>query len=91
MPLSAERKTEYFERMKELLGTYTKCFIVEVDNVGSKQLQMTRLGLRGVGEILMGKNTMMRKVRNNVLAACSCVDYVGAIYSWLAAKTVRQP
>ena len=62
MPLSPERKTEYFERMKEMLGTYTKCFIVSVDNVGSNQLQKTRIGLRGTAEILMGKNTMMRKV-----------------------------
>jgi large subunit ribosomal protein LP0 len=62
MPLSAERKKEYFEKMKELLSTYTKCFIVNVDNVGSTQLQTTRKTLRGKGEVLMGKNTMMRKV-----------------------------
>jgi len=62
MPLSAERKSEYFEKMKELLSTYTKAFVVEVDNVGSSQLQNTRKGLRGTAEILMGKNTMMRKV-----------------------------
>lgn len=62
MPLSPERKAEYFERMKELLGTYTKLFVVDVDNVGSMQLQVTRKALRGKAEILMGKNTMMRKV-----------------------------
>jgi large subunit ribosomal protein LP0 len=62
MPLSQERKEEYFERMKEYLGTYTKCFIVGVDNVGSSQLQNTRRALRGKAEILMGKNTMMRKI-----------------------------
>lgn len=62
MPLSPERKAEYFDRMKEMLSTYTKCFVVEVDNVGSNQLQKTRIGLRGKGEILMGKNTMMRKI-----------------------------
>mmetsp|Transcript_3792 Transcript_3792/g.5470 ORF Transcript_3792/g.5470 Transcript_3792/m.5470 type:complete len:323 (-) Transcript_3792:69-1037(-) len=62
MPLSAERKEEYFNRMKELLDTYSKCFVVEVDNVGSKQLQMTRQGLRTKAEVLMGKNTMMRKI-----------------------------
>jgi large subunit ribosomal protein LP0 len=61
MPLSTERKAEYFEKLKSLLGTYSKCFIVEVDNVGSKQLQDTRKTLRGKAEILMGKNTMMRK------------------------------
>jgi len=62
MPLSRERKEEYFEKMKSLLSSYTKAFVVEVDNVGSKQLQNTRIGLRGKGEILMGKNTMMRKI-----------------------------
>jgi large subunit ribosomal protein LP0 len=61
MPLSTERKKEYFERLTNLLGTYPKCFIVEVDNVGSKQLADTRKTLRGKAEVLMGKNTMMRK------------------------------
>jgi len=62
MPLSAERKAEYFDKMKELLGSYTKCFAVGVDNVGSLQLQKTRHALRGKAEVLMGKNTMMRKI-----------------------------
>ena len=44
-----------------MLSTYTKLFVVEIDNVGSMQLQMTRKGLRGKAEVLMGKNTMMRK------------------------------
>jgi large subunit ribosomal protein LP0 len=61
MPLSTERKAEYFERLTNLLGTFSKCFIVEVDNVGSKQLQDVRKVLRGKAEVLMGKNTMMRK------------------------------
>lgn len=61
MPLSTERKQEYFEKFKGYLETYSKCFIVEVDNVGSKQLQDTRKELRGKAEVLMGKNTMMRK------------------------------
>lgn len=62
MPLSTERKVEYFEKMKELLLSHSKCFIVGVDNVGSSQLQNTRRALRGKAEVLMGKNTMMRKV-----------------------------
>lgn len=61
MPLSAERKAEYFDTFKNLLSTYSKLFIVEIDNVGSKQLQDTRKTLRGKAEVLMGKNTMMRK------------------------------
>lgn len=62
MPLSPEKKTAYFQRMKAMLSEYNKAFIVEVDNVGSKQLQLTRKGLRGKAEVLMGKNTMMRKI-----------------------------
>ena len=62
MPLSPDRKKEYFERLKELLSSYTKCFVVQVDNVGSNQLQKTRQAIRGTGEILMGKNTMVRKI-----------------------------
>lgn len=61
MPLSQERKEEYFERLQSLLGEYNKAFIVGVDNVGSNQLQKTRIELRGKAEIIMGKNTMMRK------------------------------
>jgi len=61
MPLSPQRKAEYFEKLKELVTNYSKCFVVEVDNVGSKQLQSTRKDLRGKAEVLMGKNTMMRK------------------------------
>ena len=55
MPLSAERKAEYFETMKGHMSNYSKMFIVEVDNVGSKQIQQTRVALRGKAEILMGK------------------------------------
>ncbi|KAL7438310.1 hypothetical protein ACHAXH_009399 [Discostella pseudostelligera] len=61
MPLSSERKAEYFTRMKELMTSYTRCFVVGIDNVGSKQIQETRIALRGNAEVLMGKNTMMRK------------------------------
>jgi len=61
MPLSAERKAEYFDTFKNFLSSYSKCFVVSIDNVGSKQLQDSRKNLRGKAEVLMGKNTMMRK------------------------------
>jgi large subunit ribosomal protein LP0 len=61
MPLSAERKAEYFTTMKEYMTNYSKLFVVSIDNVGSMQLQQTRMALRGKAEVLMGKNTMMRK------------------------------
>merc|ERR1711881_821633 len=45
----------------QLLDEYPKCFLVEADNVGSKQMQQIRIALRGHAVVLMGKNTMMRK------------------------------
>ena len=67
MPLSKSKKIEYFERLYNLLSTYNKCFIVEVDNVGSQQMNKTRRQMRGTAEILMGKNTLIRKVLKEFL------------------------
>jgi len=58
---SATWKSNYFLRITALFDEYPKCFIVNADNVGSKQMQQIRMALRGKGVILMGKNTMMRK------------------------------
>jgi len=57
-----ERKNQYFTLMKGLLAEYTKCFLVHADHVGSKQFQDIRKAMRGTGHVLMGKNTMMRKI-----------------------------
>ncbi|CAG2178175.1 unnamed protein product, partial [Oppiella nova] len=46
---------------QQLLDEYPKCFIVGVDNVGSKQMQQIRQSLRNDAVLLMGKNTMIRK------------------------------
>lgn len=54
-------KSNYFLKLIKFLEDYPKCFIVGVDNVGSKQMQEIRIALRGKGEVLMGKNTMIRK------------------------------
>ena len=62
MPISKQKKTAYFGKMTDMLEKYTKCFIVNVDNVGSFAMNKTRLEMRGQAEILMGKNTLMRKV-----------------------------
>jgi len=69
MPLSKGKKKEYYQRMTNLLNTYGKVFVVCVDNVGSQQMNATRRTLRGLGEILMGKNTLMRKVMKEFLDA----------------------
>jgi len=54
-------KANYFVKIQRMLEEYPRCFLVSADNVGSLQMQQIRLALRGKGEVLMGKNTMMRK------------------------------
>jgi len=54
-------KTQYFTRLEQLVAEFPKVLVVTVDNVGSKQMQAIRIALRGHGEILMGKNTLIRK------------------------------
>merc|ERR1739838_359863 len=55
-------KAAYFEKASKLLNQYERIFICDADNVSSKQFQDIRTGMRGHGDILMGKNTMMKKV-----------------------------
>jgi len=54
-------KANYFVRVVRLFDDYPKCFIVGIDNVRSNQMQQIRKSLRNQAELLMGKNTMMKK------------------------------
>jgi large subunit ribosomal protein LP0 len=54
-------KSNYFLKIIRFMDEYPKVFMVGVDNVGSKQMQQIRQSLRGKAEVLMGKNTMIRK------------------------------
>jgi len=67
MPLNKSKKEDYFGKMKVMLETYTKVFVVTVNNVGSQQMNVTRKQMRGKAEILMGKNTLMKKVLKDFL------------------------
>lgn len=60
-PTKAEKKSAYDTKLCQLLEDYTQILIVNADNVGSKQLQNIRKGLRGDSVVLMGKNTMMKR------------------------------
>ncbi|KAL4576189.1 hypothetical protein LXL04_012278 [Taraxacum kok-saghyz] len=57
----ADKKIGYDSKLCQLLDVYTQVLVVAADNVGSKQLQTIRHGLRGDSVILMGKNTMMKR------------------------------
>jgi len=72
MPLSKEKKEAYFVKLQEWVQTYSKIMLVQVDNVGSNQIQQIRLSMRREGKddfayILMGKNTLIRKILNHFL------------------------
>jgi len=54
-------KTSYLEKARGLLTQYDRIFICDADNVSSRQFQAIRVGMRGHGDVLMGKNTMMKK------------------------------
>lgn len=56
-----ERKYELADQLTEHLNNFTKCFVVEVDNVGSNQLHEIRKAMRGTAVIYCGKNTQMRR------------------------------
>jgi len=56
-----EWKAEYFTKLENVLRQYSRLFICNADNVSSKQFQDIRKGLRGTAEVIMGKNTMMKK------------------------------
>jgi large subunit ribosomal protein LP0 len=67
----SQRKQEYFARLTGLFRDYSRVFVVGADNVGSFQMQQVRIALRGdgpaSGQVIFGKNTMMRKVLTNFL------------------------
>jgi len=66
-PTRAQKKERYYARCCELFAKYTKAFIVCADNVASKQFMDIRAGLRPGSQILMGKNTMMKKCLRNYM------------------------
>jgi len=91
-------KANYFTRIATLFDEYPKCLLVGVDNVGSKQMQEIRQAMRGHGEILMGKNTMIRKaIRGHIQSIPalekllpSVVGNVGFVFTNEDLNDVRQ-
>jgi len=57
-----DRKNKYAKKLKKLLHQYKNCLVCKIDFVGSNQMQQVRFALRGKGEIIMGKNTVIRKI-----------------------------
>eukprot|EP00698_Gefionella_okellyi_P003068 TRINITY_DN12886_c0_g1_i1.p1 TRINITY_DN12886_c0_g1~~TRINITY_DN12886_c0_g1_i1.p1 ORF type:complete len:318 (+),score=78.18 TRINITY_DN12886_c0_g1_i1:1125-2078(+) len=55
------KKQTYFDKLNGFMTQFPRVLVVDADNVTSRQMQQIRIALRGKGELLMGKNTMMRK------------------------------
>lgn len=63
------RKEKYKVKFEKLVDEYKNVLVVGVDNVGSLQMQKVRIALRGKGQLMMGKNTLMRMIIREKLAA----------------------
>jgi len=61
-----EDKLAYREKFLGYLREYKRILIVGADNVGSNHFQRIRTDLRGDAVILMGKNTVVRKILRSV-------------------------
>jgi len=62
------RKESLHRKLEKLLDEYKNIMMVNVDNVGSNQMQKVRMALRGKAVVLMGKNTIFRKVLRDKIA-----------------------
>lgn len=60
-------KVQYFGKINKYMNEFGKCVLVGVDNVQSKQMQTVRAVLRGRAELLMGKNTLIRKALRDMI------------------------
>jgi large subunit ribosomal protein LP0 len=56
------RKESLKSKLDKYLNEYKNIMLINVDNVGSNQMQKVRIALRGKAAVLMGKNTIIRKV-----------------------------
>jgi len=63
----ADKKKKYFEKLSGLLSKYQKILVVTANNVGSFHFQQIRHALVGHAVIVMGKNTLMRKVMRKLI------------------------
>lgn len=57
-----QKKLDYADRLLSLMREYKKILVIGADNVGSSHFQRIRAELRGEAIILMGKNTVVRKI-----------------------------
>jgi len=81
LSLKKQRKNAYWAKLETAMTTYNNILIITVDFVGSRQMQTVRAAIRGQGTIIMGKNTIMRKViRDNSVKKPDLLNLLPLIY-----------
>ncbi len=91
------KKMKYFAHLESALDTYNKAFIVNADNVGSKQMQEIRIANRHDCLLVFGKNTQMKrciadkaKTRPELAPLCDhLVGNVGFVFTNSELKETR--
>jgi large subunit ribosomal protein LP0 len=56
------RKGRYVAKLRKLVREFKNVLIATIDFVGSNQMQKIRIAIRGKGTVLIGKNTVTRKI-----------------------------
>jgi len=93
----AEWKANYFQKLEDAIRNHSKFLLVNADNVTSKQFAQIRQNTRGRATIVMGKNTMMKKVIAGLLSEYpeyeavqnKLVENVGFIFTNEDLKAIR--
>jgi len=93
----AEWKANYFQKLEDAIRNHSKFLLVNADNVTSKQFAQIRQNTRGRATIVMGKNTMMKKVIAGLLSEFpeyeavqnKLVENVGFIFTNEDLKAIR--
>jgi len=93
----AEWKANYFQKLEDAIRNHSKFLLVNADNVTSKQFAQIRQNTRGRATIVMGKNTMMKKVIAGLLSEFPeyeavqnrLVENVGFIFTNEDLKAIR--
>jgi len=93
----SEWKANYFQKLEDAIRNNSKFLLVNADNVTSKQFAQIRQNTRGRATIVMGKNTMMKKVIAGLLSEFPeyeavqnrLVENVGFVFTNEDLKTIR--
>jgi len=75
----AEKKVHYDKRVRVLLSEYSQALVCTADNVGSKQFQSIRRGLRPDSVVLMGKNTLLKRTIRMYVESSGNTEYLNIL------------